>query len=181
MLKPYLECGQIINTHGVRGTVKVDPWGDSPTAVAKLSRVFLQKGSQWQCMAVRHASVFKQFVLMDIEGVDDMDAAMAMRGTTLYAAREDFHLSEGQYFLADVIGVPVYDDRFEGNVLLGTVREIMPGVAAGVYVIDTPYGEAMVPAVPAFIKKVEPGEYVRIFPIDGMFPEGDMPSEGNRS
>ena len=172
MIKPYLECGQIINTHGVRGTVKVDPWGDSAATVASLPRVFLKKETEWQCATVRHASVFKQFVLMDIEGIDDMDAAMAMKGTVL---------PEGRYFLADVIGVPVYDDRFEGEVLLGTVREIMPGVAAGVYVIDTPHGEAMVPAVPAFIKKVEPGEYVRISPIDGMFPEGDKPSEDGQA
>ena len=173
MRQPYLECGQIINTHGVKGTVKVDPWGDSAASIAALPRVFLKKGGEYRCVQVRHTSVFKQFVLMELEGVTDLDAAMAMRGQVLYAAREDFHLEEGQYFWADVIGVPVYDDRCEGDVLLGTVKDMLPGVAAGVYVIETPYGEAMVPAVPAFIKKVEPGEYVRIAPIDGMFPEGE--------
>ena len=178
MVDPYLECGQIINTHGVKGAVKVDPWADSAAAVSKLTRVFIKKGTEWTCVKVGHSSVFKQFVLMELEGVSDLDAAMALRGTVLYAAREDFHLKEGQYFLADVIGVPVYDDRCEGNVLLGTVKEILPGVAAGVYLIDTPYGDAMVPAVPAFIKQVEPGEYVRISPIEGMFPEGDKPSDG---
>lgn len=175
MVQPYLECGQIINTHGVRGTVKVDPWGDSAAKIAALPRVFLKRGDGWQSLRVTHASVFKQFVLMDIEGVTDLDAAMAMRGTVLHAAREDFHLEPGQYFWADMVGVPVYDDRREGDCLLGTVKEIMPGVASGIYVINTDAGEVMVPAVPAFIKKVEPGEYVRIAPIDGMFPE-DKPS-----
>ena len=171
MIQPYLECGQIINTHGVRGTVKVDPWGDSAAGIAALPRVFVKQGDTWTCCRVTHASVFKQFVLMDLEGVDDLDAAMAMRSTVLYAAREDFHLEPGQYFWADMVGVPVYDDRCEDNRLLGTVKEIMPSVASGIYVITTDVGEVMVPAVPALIKKVEPGEYVSISPIDGMFPE----------
>ena len=173
MKQPYLECGQIINTHGVRGTVKVDPWGDSPSVIAGMSRVFFKEGVEWRCLRVNRASVFKQFVLMDLEGVGDLDAAMALRGRTLYAAREDFHLEPGQYFWADMVGVPAYDDRFEGDRLLGTVKEIMPGVASGVYVITTEDGEVMVPDVPAFIKEVVPGEYVRIEPIDGMVPEGE--------
>ena len=173
-LNPYLECGQIINTHGCKGGMKVDPWMDSPEDFCDLTRVFIGDGENKTERQVIRTSVMQgRFILLTLEGVEDMDAADAMRGTVLYAAREDFHLEEGQYFLADVVGLPVYDAREgrEGQ-LLGTVAEINPGVASSLYVVDTPKGQVMVPAVPAFIADVVPGEYVRMTPIDGMFDDG---------
>ena len=67
----------------------------------------------------------------------------------------------------------MYDAREgrEGQ-LLGTVAEINPGVAAPLYVVNTPKGQVMVPAVPAFIADVVPGEYVKMTPIAGMFDDG---------
>ena len=173
-LTPYLECGKIINTHGCKGGMKVDPWMDSPEDFCDLERVFIGDGEQKTPRKIIRTSVMQgRFILLMLEGVDDMDAADAMRNTVLYAAREDFHLEEGQYFLSDVVGLPVYDAREgrEGQ-LLGTVAEVNPGVAAPLYVVNTPKGQVMVPAVPAFIADVIPGEYVKMTPIAGMFDDG---------
>jgi len=173
-LTPYLECGRIINTHGCKGGMKVDPWMDAPEDFCDLDRVFIGDGENKTPRKILRASVMQgRFVLLTLEGIEDMDAADAMRNTVLYAAREDFHLEEGQYFLSDVVGLPVYDAREgrEGQ-LLGTVAEINPGVASALYVVDTPKGQVMVPAVPAFIADVIPGELVRMTPIDGMFDDG---------
>lgn len=170
----YLECGQIINTHGCRGGLKVDPWTDSPEDFCALARVFLGEGEGKREMKLLRASVMQgRFVLLELEGVTDMDAADALRGRILYAAREDFDLEAGQYFLSDAIGLPVLDTR-EGRVgqVLGTVGEILPGAAAPVYSVITPHGNVLVPGVPAFIKEVVPGECVRMAPIDGMFDDG---------
>jgi ribosomal 30S subunit maturation factor RimM len=103
-----------------------------------------------------------------------MNAADDLRGTVLYAAREDFRLEEGQYFLADAIGLPVLDAREgrEGQVL-GEVEDILPGAAAPIYAVKTANGQVLVPAVPAFIAAVVPGECVRMTPIDGMFDNGE--------
>ena len=61
----------------------------------------------------------------------------------------------------------------EGQVL-GVVEDILPGAAAQIYSVKTPGGaEVLVPAVPAFITEVVPGEYVRMSPIDGMFENSD--------
>lgn len=171
---PFIECGQIINTHGCRGGLKVDPWTDDPEDLADFDRLFLGDGEEKRQLTVTRASVMQgRFVLLELEEITDMDSADALRGKTLYAAREDFDLAEGQYFLSDAVGLPVYDVREgrEGQ-LLGTVAEILPGAAAPVYSVRTPQGNVLVPGVPAFIKEVIPGECVRMEPIDGMFDGG---------
>lgn len=170
-ISPYLECGQIINTHGCRGGVKVEPWADSPEDICGLERVFLGRGNRKRELKINRASVLGgRFLLLELEGVTDMDAADALRGETLYALREDLRLKEGKYFLADAIGLPVLDARVgrEGQTL-GTVADILPGAAAPIYVVNTPTGQVLVPGVPAFVKEVVPLSHVRMEPIDGMF------------
>ena len=113
--------------------------------------------------------------------VEDMNAADALRNTVLYAAREDFHLAEGQYFISDAIGLPVLDTREgrEGDVL-GVVEDILPNAASDIYTVKTPDGaEVLVPAIPVFIKEVIPGECVRMAPIDGMFENRDAADKEN--
>ena len=169
MLTPYLECGMIINTHGCHGDLKVDPWMDSPDAFRALKRVFV--GEEKTERTVLRTSVMQgRFILLSLDGVKNMDEAEALRGVTLYAAREDFHLEEGRYFLSDIIGVDVLDAR-EGKegTKLGVLQEILPGGAAPVYAVATEKGQVLVPGVSAFVKKVVPGEYICIAPIEGMF------------
>ena len=116
-----------------------------------------------------------RFLMLTLEGVTDMNAADSLRNTVLYAAREDFDLEEGQYFLSDAIGLPVYDAR-EGRegTLLGTVTDISPNAASDIYTVKTPDGaEVLVPAIPVFVADVKPGDRVLMTPIDGMFEDSD--------
>lgn len=175
----YLECGKIINTHGCRGEVKAEPWMDDPHDLIDLGRVFMGEGEDKREVKITRGAVMQgRFLLLGLGGVTTMDAADALRGTVLYAAREDFHLEEGQYFLSDVVGLPVLDGREgrEGQ-NLGTVEDILPGAAAPIYSVRTSAGtDVLVPAVPAFIAQVVPGAYVKMTPIDGMF-EDSTPDE----
>ena len=162
--KQYLECGIIINTHGVRGDVKLESLCDSPEVLASLERVFVLEGGKYREIEVKHASVFKQFVLATLEGIDDMDKAAAMKGTTLYASRDDFELSEGDYFIADLLGLPVIDNR-DGKVY-GKIKDVINRGASDIYVITTPTGERMMPVVEEFVKRVdlESGVFVETIP-----------------
>ncbi len=177
----YIECGRIINTHGCRGEVKAEPWMDAPHDLIDLGRVFMGEGEDKREVRITRGAVMQgRFLLLGLEGVTTMDAADALRGTVLYAAREDFHLEKGQYFLSDVLGLTVLDARQgrEGTVL-GTVEDILPGAASQIYSVRTPDGgEVLVPAVPAFITEVKVGEYVRMTPIDGMFDSDSADSAG---
>lgn len=162
--KQYLECGIIINTHGVRGDVKLESLCDSPEVLASLERVFVLEGGKYREIEVKHASVFKQFVLATLEGIDDMDKAAAMKGTTLYASRDDFELSEGDYFIADLLGLPVIDN-VDGKVY-GKIKDVINRGASDIYVISTPAGERMMPVVEEFVKRVdlESGVFVETIP-----------------
>jgi 16S rRNA processing protein RimM len=175
-LSRFIECGRIINTHGCRGEVKAEPWTDTPRDLIDLGRVFVGEGEEKTEYRITRGAVMQgRFLLLGLAGVDTMDAADALRGQVLYAARDDFHLKEGQYFLSDAIGLPVYDAR-EGRegTLLGTVTDLTPNAASDIYTVRTPDGaEVLIPAIPVFVTEVRPGEYVRMTPIDGMFENRD--------
>jgi 16S rRNA processing protein RimM len=175
-LTRFIECGKIINTHGCHGDVKVEPWTDTPRDLIDLGRVFVGEGETKKEMKILRGSVMQgRFLMLSLEGVTDMNAADSLRNTVLYAAREDFKLAEGQYFLSDALGLPVYDAREgrEGR-LLGTVTELTPNAASDIYTVRTPEGvDVLVPAISVFVTEVKPGEYVRMTPIDGMFEDAD--------
>lgn len=169
-LCPYLECAQIVSTHGVKGTVRLENRCDTPKVLASLKTMYKKKGDTYIPLAVRSSSVQKTMVLTSFEGVDTVEDAAAMRGTVLYAKREDFRLRRGEYFWADILGLPVID--FESEEVYGTLSNILTPGAHQVYVVKRDEGEFMIPAVPEFIKEISLGEdrpegiYVKL--IEGM-------------
>lgn len=167
MQAAYLECGKIINTHGIDGAVKLESWCDSPDILADLERVFIKEGNTYKQYDVLRASVFKQFVIAKLDGVKDIDAAQALVGTVIYAAREDFELGEGDYFIADLIGLDIIDA--DSGKVLGKLREVINRGASDIYVIDTPDGERMMPAVEEFVDRVDLDSGIYVRPIEGMF------------
>lgn len=165
--KKYLECGKIVNTHGVKGAVKLESWCNTPEDLSDLERLFIQNGAQMKELTVKHTSVFKQFVIAELEGVNDFDAALALKNTVVYASREDFVLDDGDYFIADIIGLPVID--VNTNTVYGKLSDVINRGASDIYVIKTENGERMMPAVDEFVKKIDLEKGIFIAPIEGMF------------
>ena len=160
----YIECGKIINTHGCHGGVKIESWCNTPYDLAALVRVFVLENDSYRKIKVKKSSVFKQFVIADLDGINDMDTAMSMKNTVIYADREDFALEDGEYFIADMIGVDVIDS--ESGKICGKVTDIINRGASDIYVVDTPNGERMIPAVDEFIIKadINEGVFVKLIP-----------------
>ncbi len=167
--KQYLECAKIINTHGVRGDVKLESFCDTPYVLRDLKRVFVLENGRYTGKKVLHASVFKSFVIAGIEGIDDMDKATAAKGTVLYAAREDFDLDEGAYFIADLIGLEVIDN--ESGRVYGTISDVINRGASDIYVVNTPTGERMMPVVDEFVKNVDIDRGVFVNTIEGLLSD----------
>ena len=163
----FLECGKIINTHGVKGTVKAESWCDSPYILAELERVYTDEGGRAKEYKVINSSVFKQFVLLELEGVCGMDAALAMKNKVIYASRDDIELEEGDFFIADLIGLSVIDAHNGRE--YGKITDVINTGASDIYVIKTPAGEAMMPAVDEFVKEIDLDKGVFVTPIEGMF------------
>lgn len=166
----YLPCGQIINTHGVRGVVKARSDCDAPEILASLPRMYTKRGDEYTAYGIKSASLQKGFVLLTLSGVDDLDAAIALKGRDIYAERAELEkfMEEGDRFIADLIGLPIIDA--DNKERLGVLRDVYNAGASDIYVADTPLGERMMPAVPEFVDEIT-DEAIYVRPIAGMFDE----------
>jgi len=168
MLK-YLECGIIVNTHGINGGVKVLSQCDTPDTLASLEYVYIEQLGVYRELEVLSASVYKDTVIFTFKGIDSIDKAARLKGKTLYADRDDFELEEGEYFLADVIGLKVVDE--ESGKVYGTVENVNTNSAQLLYEIKTDKGVRLLPAVDAFIKRVVLSEALYVSVVPGLLED----------
>ncbi len=171
MINRYLECGKIINTHGVAGAVKVENRCDTPKILASLKKIYFKSGEQYRETKVLSGSVMGQFVLLKLDGVADLDGAAALKNTFIYADREDLPIEEGAVFIADMIGLPVINA--DTGKEYGKLSEVMNRGASDIYVVDTPAGERMMPAVKEFVRSVDVEKGIFVTPIEGMFDDAE--------
>ena len=165
MLKQYLEIGKVTNAHGVMGEVKVQPWCDSPEFLCQFKTLYVDE-AHWP-IKVERARPNKNMVILKLEGVTDMNGALAMRNAILHIDRKDVVLPEGSFFLADIEGLEARDA--ETGKVLGKIAEILTLPANNVYVIRGGERELMIPAVPAFVAETNVNEgYVRINMMEGI-------------
>lgn len=156
-----LECGKIVNTHGIRGEVKIVPWADSPEFLCDLPALYID-GKE---VKLRSARVHKGNVIALLEGIDDVNAAMLLKEKVVSMSRDDVELPEGSFYIADIIGLRVVDEA--GNEL-GVLDDILSPSLQQVYVIKG-QREIMIPAVPEFILEANvEGGYIKVRLIEGM-------------
>lgn len=157
----YIEAGKIVNTHGVKGEVKIQVWLDSPDFLKTFKRIYID-GNAVKVMSSR---VHKDFLIAFLEGVSDVNAAMCLKNKTVYIDRGDAKLPRGAYFLQDIIGASVFDQS--GNEV-GKLTDIMETPASQIYVVKGET-EHLIPAVDEFILKVDAdkGE-IKVKLIEGM-------------
>ena len=157
----YIEAGQIVNTHGVAGEVKIEVWLDSPRFFKSFKRVFLD-GRE---LAVLSARTQKDHVIAKLEGCDDLNAAMTLKGKTVFIDRNDAALPHGGFFLCDILGARVIDEN--GNEV-GVLTEILERPASNVFVVQGS-SEHLIPDVPEFILSADADNgIVTVHLIEGM-------------
>ena len=136
----FIEAGEIVTTHGVKGEVKVLPWVDSPDILCEFDRCRIS-GKEYTIESCR---VQKTCNLVKLSGIDTMEAAQAMRGKTIELYRED--IDDEVIFAAELIGMEVYCD----GASIGKITEVLDYPGNSVYVVKGEH-EYMIPAVKAFI------------------------------
>lgn len=165
MKSNFLPTGEIVNTHGLKGYVKVMPWADDPSDLLDFDRFFID-GKEYE---VEYAAQQKTMVLLKLVGVDDVDAANKLRGKEIAICRDDIELEEGVVFIADLIGLPVLADGVE----IGKITEVLTPPGNDVYVVKGEY-EYMIPAVQEFIETLNPEDgCIRVRLIEGMRTDAD--------
>ena len=157
----YLEAGKIVNTHGIKGEVKIEPWADSPEFLKKFKTLYINGAP----VKVRSARVHGAFVIALLEGVEDINAAMALKNKVVCIDRRDAKLPKGHFFIADIIGAKVVD---ENGVELGELVDVMERPAHDIYVVKGER-EILIPAVPEFILNTDvDAGIVTVHLIEGM-------------
>ncbi len=146
----YIEIGQIVNTHGVRGEMKLNPWDVEAELLRRVKTLYID-GRPYKPSSAR---VHKNCLLLTFPEVTDLDGALAFKGKTVSIRRRDVQLPDGQYFTAELIGLTAVNA--ETGEILGQVKDVVPYPAHDVYAIDGEGGkEILVPAVPAFIQEID--------------------------
>ncbi len=146
--QPFIEAGRVVNTHGVRGEVKVEVWLDSPAFMRRFKTWNLD-GRSYKVLSARPQ---KDFLLAKLEGVEDVNAAMALKGRTVRVDRAEAKLPEGSFFLQDILGARVQTETGEP---VGILEDILETPANRVYVVKGET-EHLIPAVPEFILSTDP-------------------------
>ena len=141
MKKEYLEAGKIINTHGIKGEVKIMPYTDIPELLCEFDRLFLDRKE----IFIERSRVAKNMVIAKLEGVDTPEQAEKLRNKILYMHRDDLELDDDTYFIQDLIGIEVRD--IETGVIYGKIVDVMQTGANDVYVIKGKDREYLVPAI----------------------------------
>lgn len=166
--KPFLEAGQIVGTHGVRGEARVQPWCDSAQQFAGFKTLYWDKDGT-KPVKIK-ARAHKQMALVTLEGVDTMEAAAALRGRMLYVSRKDLKLPKGRYLVQDLIGLAVVDA--DTGETYGTLTDVSQTGANAVYHMHTPRGEVLIPAIPSIIISIDTvTDVMEIRPMKGLFDD----------
>ena len=149
MRQESIKVGHIVNAHGIRGEVRVQPIGQDPAFLTQF-KTFYVDGAPVSPTA-NH--VHKSLVLMKFPGVDDMNAALSLKEKDLYIRRSDAHLPKGVYFDAELLGMTVCNAATGAEI--GKIIRIDSYPAHKVYTVRG-QREYLIPAVPeVFVKSVD--------------------------
>ena len=153
-MEQFLKVGVITSVHGIRGEVKVFPTTDDPRRFKKCKEVWIDPEQGKRRMEIEHVKFFKQFAIIKFKGFENPDEIMPYKGKELYVTRENaVPLGENEYYIADLIGIQVFDE--EGT-LLGGLEDVIETGANDVYVVAKEgEEELLIPAIKDCVKNVD--------------------------
>lgn len=154
MKQEYFEIGQIVNTFGIKGFVKVKPFTDDMERFEELKTILVVKNKEMIEMEIEEVKYQQYVVLLKLKGVEDINMAEKYKGCYIKIKRENARkLPKDTYFIADLIGLEVYTD--DGK-LLGKVDDIYNNKSNDIYVVKDELGkQVLLPGTKEVIKQID--------------------------
>ena len=155
-MEEYLEVGQCVSTHGVKGELKVKPLTDDITRFSKLKKIYMSIKEELIEFPIEEVRYNKNMVLLKLKGIDSMEKAEEYRGNYLKINRKDaVKLPKDSYFIIDLIGLNVYCE--ENDELLGKIDDIYNTGSNDIYVVkdETTGKQILLPGIKDVIRKVD--------------------------
>ena len=168
MKQEYFEIGQIVNTFGIKGFVKINPFTDDLERFEELKSVFVVKNKELIEMQIEEVKYHKHLVLVKFKGIEDINMAEKYKGCYIKIKRDNARkLPKDTYFIADLIGVKVYDE--DGN-LLGKVDDIYNNKVHDIYVVKDDLGkQILLPSTKEVIRQIDiDNDKIIVHLIDGL-------------
>lgn len=152
-MQDFLEIGQIVNTFGIKGMVKIKPFTDDIRRFDDLKKVYIENNKSRKEYEIEEVKYHKEMVLIKFKGVETVEQAELLRNYYLKVKREDEpELDDGTFYIVDLLGVEVYSD--EGN-LLGKLEDIYNTGSNDIYVVKNELGkQLLLPAISDVIKDI---------------------------
>lgn len=167
-MEELLQVGIITAPHGVRGEVKVYPTTDDPMRFKGLKQVLLDTGKEKLTLEIEGVKFFKKLVILKFKELNDINGVEKYRQKSLYVTREQaVRLGRDEYFIADLMGLRVLDEREQE---IGVLEDVIETGANDVYVITMKDGrELLLPAIKQCILQVDIGAgFIKVHILDGL-------------
>ena len=144
-----LEVGQIVNSYGIKGFLKVVPFVDTIEQFKGFKKLYMQNNEE---LEVEQIQFSKNLVLVKVKGIDTIEEATKLKNLYLYVKREDIKLDDGAHFIVDLIGLEVYTD--DGK-FLGILKEVLQPGANDVYIVENQEKkQILLPVIPDVVKDI---------------------------
>lgn len=169
LMKKYLEVGKIINTHGIKGEMKLDLWCDSIDYLKQFKTLYFDENGEnpAELLSVRAQ---KNNAIIKLSGVNSIDEAEKLKGTVLYSNRDDAEIEEGANYIQDIIGCYVVD--YESEREYGRVVDVVNYGASDILEIENGGKRFYVPVIPDIIMETDiEYQVIRIKAMKGLFDE----------
>lgn len=153
-MENLLEIGQIVNSYGIKGYLKVVPYTDDMHRYSKLKNIYIDKNKKLVKMEVEDVKYQNKLVLLKLKGIDSIDDTLQYKNCYIKIDRKDaLKLPEDSYFIVDLIGMEVFTEQEE---LLGNLIDVFPTGSNDVYVVKDSLGkQILLPAIGEVIKSVD--------------------------
>ena len=149
-----LEIGQIVNSYGIKGFMKVVPYTDDMHRYSELESIYIEKNKKLLKMEVEEVKYQNKLVLLKVKGIDNIDQTLEYKNCYIKIDRKNaVQLPEDSYFIVDLIGMEVFTQEGE---FLGNLTDVFPTGSNDVYVVKNSLGkQILLPAIGDVIKSVD--------------------------
>lgn len=164
MKSNLLKAGKIVNTHSLRGEVRVYPYCDDAEFLCEFESLYVEN----EIMDVVSSRVHKGQALIKFEGINNINEAEKLVGSIIYIDKDEVELEEGRYFIEDIKGLEVFD--VDTNELYGKVINVIETGANDVFEIQGKEKTLLIPKIDDVIKEIDLDKgVILIRPIKGLF------------
>ncbi len=170
MLKTYIDTAKVVNTHGLRGDVKLEPWTDDPELFFDIDTLYLDAEGK-KPLTIENVRPQKGLLLVKFQDIDTVEEAEKLRNKVLYIHRDDIPMEEGEYLIQDLLGSQIVDA--DSGKTYGKLQEITFSGASDIYHIKFADGSIqLLPAIDDTIIETDlEAGIIRIRPLKGLWDE----------